>query len=84
MEYWWEDTDKGKPKYSEKNLIQCPFVHSKSYAGWPRQKPGFRETVSSKTVTKSKLIFSGLCVYTYKYERKTYTCVYRKQYCERH
>jgi hypothetical protein len=75
MEYWWDDTDKGKPKYSDKNLIQCPFVHGKSYAGWPRPKPGFRETVFRISMTKGKLLFSGLFVYTYKYDWKTYMCL---------
>jgi hypothetical protein len=27
----WNDTDRGKPKNSEKNLSQCYFVHHKSY-----------------------------------------------------
>jgi hypothetical protein len=26
MEHWWSHTDKGKPKYSEKNLSQCHFI----------------------------------------------------------
>ena len=25
MEQWWNDTDRGKLKYWEKNLSQCPF-----------------------------------------------------------
>jgi hypothetical protein len=31
MEDWWNDTDLGKPKYSEKNLSQCHFVRHKSH-----------------------------------------------------
>jgi len=27
MEHWWNDDDRGKPKYSAKNLSQCHFVH---------------------------------------------------------
>jgi hypothetical protein len=30
MEHRWNETDRGKPKYSEKNLSQCHFVHHKS------------------------------------------------------
>jgi len=26
VEKRWNDTDRGKPKYSEKNLFQCHFV----------------------------------------------------------
>jgi len=29
MEQWWNDTDRGKLKYWEKNLSQCHFVHIK-------------------------------------------------------
>jgi hypothetical protein len=28
--YWWNDTDKGNPKCSEKTLMQCHLVHYKS------------------------------------------------------
>lgn len=34
MEYWWNDID-GKPKYSERNLFQCHFVHHKSLLDCP-------------------------------------------------
>jgi hypothetical protein len=27
MEHWWNDTDWGRPKYWDKNLPQCHFVH---------------------------------------------------------
>ena len=27
MEHWWNDTDRQKPWYSEKNLSQCCLVH---------------------------------------------------------
>jgi len=35
MEHWWNDTGRGKQKYSEKNMFNCQFVH-KSLMGWPR------------------------------------------------
>jgi hypothetical protein len=28
-ELWWNDSDRRKPKNSEKNLAQCFFVHHK-------------------------------------------------------
>jgi hypothetical protein len=28
-EHWWNDTDRGNPKYSEENLTHCHFVHHK-------------------------------------------------------
>jgi len=28
-EQWWNDTDRGKLKYFEKNLFQCHFIHHK-------------------------------------------------------
>jgi hypothetical protein len=31
MEHRWNEIDRGKPKYSEKNLSQCNFVHHKSH-----------------------------------------------------
>jgi hypothetical protein len=31
MELWWNDTDRGKLKYWEINLLQCPFVHPKPH-----------------------------------------------------
>jgi hypothetical protein len=30
MERWWNDTDRGKPKYWEKNLCRFLFIHHKS------------------------------------------------------
>jgi hypothetical protein len=31
MEHRWNEIERGKPKYSEKNLSQCQFVYHKSH-----------------------------------------------------
>jgi len=38
--HWQIDKDRGKPKYSEKNLPQCNFVQCISHMGWKRIKLG--------------------------------------------
>jgi hypothetical protein len=40
MEHWWDEIDRGKPKYSEKNLSQCHFVRHKSHTDGPGIEPG--------------------------------------------
>ena len=34
IERWWNDTDSRKPKYLERDLSQCKFVHCKSNMNW--------------------------------------------------
>jgi hypothetical protein len=40
MEHRWNEIDRGKPKYSGKNLSQCHFVHNKSHMDWPGIESG--------------------------------------------
>jgi len=35
VEYWWNDTDRGKLKSSKENLSQYYFVQHKSHMHWP-------------------------------------------------
>ena len=37
MEHRWNETDRGKPKYWGKNLLQYHFVHHKSHMGGSNQ-----------------------------------------------
>jgi hypothetical protein len=43
MEHRWNETDKGKPKYSGKNLSKCHLVHHKSHMDYPGSNPGLRD-----------------------------------------
>jgi hypothetical protein len=36
----WYDTDREKPKNSEKNVSQGHFVHQKSHTDWLGREPG--------------------------------------------
>jgi hypothetical protein len=37
---WWNDIDRGMPKYSARNLSRCNFVHHKSHTDWTQREPG--------------------------------------------
>jgi hypothetical protein len=39
MEHKWNEIERGKPKYSEKTLSQCHFVHHKSQMDLPGIEP---------------------------------------------
>jgi hypothetical protein len=38
MEHRWNEIDRGKPKYSERNQSQCHFVHHKSHMDRPQDR----------------------------------------------
>jgi len=40
MGHWWNNTEGGKPKYSEKNLSQCQFVYLISHTDWSQIQRG--------------------------------------------
>jgi len=40
MGHWWNDADRGKQKYWEKNQFQCHFLHHKSHMDLPGAKLG--------------------------------------------
>jgi hypothetical protein len=43
----WNDTGRGKLKYSEKNLFHCHVVHHKSHMDWPGIKLGLERLVTN-------------------------------------
>jgi hypothetical protein len=45
---WVNDNDRGIPKYSEKNLAQCHFIHYKFHTYWPGIEPGPQQWESDK------------------------------------
>ena len=59
--HWWNDTDKGKPKYSYRNPSQCYFVHHKYSTDRPRRergRPQGRPSIDRLNVSPYKLEFS--------------------------
>ena len=34
MEFWWNDSDRIKPKYSDVNMSQCHLAHQKFLLYW--------------------------------------------------
>jgi hypothetical protein len=41
-EHWEDDTDRGKPKYSEKPLSPCHPAHHESQVDWPETENKLR------------------------------------------
>ena len=63
MEQWWNDTDRGKLKYWEKNLSQCHSVHHKSQLGSNEGLRGKRWATDRLTATLSNYqLFSSIVV----------------------
>ena len=40
LQQWWSGIDRGKSKYSVRNLSLCHFFHHKSHVKWPGIEPG--------------------------------------------
>jgi len=47
MEYWWNDTDRGKRRNCDKNPSKCHFVYQKSHMDWLNIIPalGFKKKI---------------------------------------
>lgn len=41
LKHRWIYTDRGEPKYWEKNLSDCNIVRQKSHTDWPGTEPGW-------------------------------------------
>ena len=39
VERWWNDTDRGTPRYRQRNLSKCHFVHNKCHSDWHQTEP---------------------------------------------
>jgi len=49
MDHWWDDTDRGKLKYLEKNLSHCYFDQHQSHKHWPWSEPRPMQSEAAKT-----------------------------------
>jgi hypothetical protein len=64
MEHWWNDTDRGKQKYWEKNLFQCLLVHHKYHMYCPGIKPGPHLLHKDQTVGADvRIVQNMFCVH---------------------
>jgi hypothetical protein len=54
MENCWNDNDKGKPKYSERNLFQSQLVHHKSHMNWPEIEHGHQQSEDPRLTARPK------------------------------
>jgi hypothetical protein len=57
VERWWNDTDRGNPKYSEENQFQKQFMHPTFHVNCPGIEPGL---LGSLYLTVNKLTFNLL------------------------
>jgi hypothetical protein len=56
-EHWWSDTDNLKPKFSERNLPQCHFVHHGSLMdGLGIEQEGLRNARQASNLAWCKLL----------------------------
>ena len=64
MGYRWNDSNLGIPKYLEKTLSQCHFVHQKSHIHWPEIVPGLLLALSQPILPPlpPKYIRLSICV----------------------
>jgi hypothetical protein len=57
MHHWWNESDRGKPKYWEKKISQRNFVQHKSHMDWPGFETG---PPRSETGARPPAIWHGL------------------------
>jgi hypothetical protein len=56
MVHRWNDIDRGKPKYSEKNLSQCHFVHHKPHMDRPGIEPWPPRRLTARAVSRPIIV----------------------------
>jgi hypothetical protein len=67
VEHWWNDFDRGKRKYSKKNLSECNCVHHKSHVERPRSERGPPWWATDKYLTAWSMAWPAVAVIMLEY-----------------
>jgi hypothetical protein len=64
MKHWWNDSDRGKLRYWERNMSQCHFFHHKCHMDLPgiEARPNRLSNATVKFVTHRVFWKRMLCV----------------------
>jgi hypothetical protein len=83
MQHRWNEIDRGKPKYSYKNLSQCHFIHHKSHMDWtgiesppPRWETMVRPLNTQLPTFVTSIIFVQFKPLQYALSSFTFNCDY--------
>ena len=76
VERWWNDSDRGREKYWERNPSQCHFFHYKSHIDWPGLRPEILHFFNGKItiwINKGRVTFNKSKVVTINFDHGSAT-----------